>query len=334
MSDVSEHKEQASGQSVNSEADSQTPRPNKKLRNTDTSPLLSGEGVEPDPLIVIMNELRLVREEMREGREEMRLIREEVKESRKFSQEIKENVTKELEIMNTKIKCSMTEVANKMKKEVINEVKEELKKELKKQDSKFDNIHKKIEKQNGDILKTQRVVESLSNDIVKQNEKLIKMQKEAIDKDARARQLNLMFYGIKETEKEDTVTTIKNFIKNDMKIQESINLSTCKRVGPPRSKDVVGSKHNSPRPIVATFVDFKQKESVKKESYNLKSPYGCSQDLPLVVRRARQSLNAEFKILKDQKKNVTIMYPARIVDLSTHETLREADISKFFETDK
>ena len=130
------------------------------------------------------------------------------------------------------------------------------------------------------------------------------------------------------------MSTVKNFIKNDLKIPESINLSSCKRVGPPRSKDVVGKKVNSPRPIVATFVDLKQKDNVKKESSNLKSPYGCSQDLPVAVRRARQSLNAEFKVLRDQKKNVTIMYPARIVDLSTHETLREADISNFIEKDK
>ena len=183
-------------------------------------------------------------------------------------------------------------------------------------------------------MKTQSVVESLAKDIEKHNEKFKRMQKQAIDKDARDRQLNLMFYGITEAEKEDTMLTIKNFIKNDLDIKESVNLSNCKRVGPPRKKGEIGSKRNAPRPIVATFVDYKEKENVKKQSSNLKLPYGCSQDLPLAVRKARRSLSAEFKVLKDQKKNVAIMYPARLVDMSTHETLKEADISNFIEKDK
>ena len=160
------------------------------------------------------------------------------------------------------------------------------------------------------------------------------MQKQAIDRDARDRQRNLIFYGINETEKEDTVLTVKNFIKNELKISESVSLGTCKRVGAPKKKDEVGRKTNSPRPIVATFNDLKEKENVKMKSSSLKTPYGCSQDLPLPVRKARKSLSAEFKILRDQKKNVAIMYPARIVDMTTHETLREADISNFIEKEK
>ena len=82
------------------------------------------------------------------------------------------------------------------------------------------------------------------------------------------------------------------------------------------------------------FTDKSDKETVKKESKNLKPPFGCSLDLPQEVRRARQSLSSAFKSFQDDKKDVAMLYPARIVDMSTYKTLKEADIADFLSSEK
>ena len=123
---MADSKSDAAGLSGLSGRDGKTPKPDKKRPNIVVSPcspsLDDGESKAPDPMIVIMEELRLVREEMREireevgeSRQEMREIREEISESRSF----RIHVTDELKNMKSQIKESMTEVTNKMKKESV-----------------------------------------------------------------------------------------------------------------------------------------------------------------------------------------------------------------------
>ena len=143
-----------------------------------------------------------------------------------------------------------------------------------------------------------------------------------------------MFYGVKEDAGEDTKNKISNFIKKEIKLDKNFVFESCKRVGPPRKKTDIGRKASSPRPILVKFKDIEDKILVKKESQILKPPFGCSNDLPNAVRRAISTLSREFDTLKEQKKNITIMYPARIVDLDTRETLTEVDVTQFLEDDR
>ena len=125
-----------------------------------------------------------------------------------------------------------------------------------------------------------------------------------------------------------------NRTEKEMKIEKDISFESFRRIGPPKKKNIIGSKTLNSRPVVVTFKDNAEKEMVKRESSKLKTPLGCSLDLPQPVKRARQSLNEDFKRFKEEKKQVAMMYPARIVDLSTRETLKEADVTMFLEKEK
>ena len=287
--------------------DDKTPKPDKKRPNIAVSPcspsIEDGDGKlsDPDPMIVIMEELRLTREEVRQARKEMKENRKEASETKAF----RKYVTDELKNLKSNIKETMTELTNKMKIDVTQEIKDEIKKELKKQDSKIETISKKIDKNSTENVKIQAAVENINSKMEKQNEKIKKLQKQAIDKDARERQNNLMFYGVKEEDGEDTNNVITNFIKKEIKLDKKIVYESCRRVGPPKKKSDIGRKASSPRPILVKFKEKEDKTLIKKESKILKPPYGCSNDLPQAVRKARSSLTSEFNTLKDQKKDVT-----------------------------
>ena len=299
-----------------------TPKPGKKPRPRD-SPLLDGDETVSevaDPMVTLMSE-------MRQMREEIRLSRKESKENREF-------VVEELKKMDLKMQQSFTEAANKLKSEVVKLVKEELKKDFKRQDGRIDAVFKKIEKQTADISKAQEVVQNFNTDIEKQNEQLKRLQKQSIDKDASERQSNLLFFGLKENDNEDIKKSVSSFIKKELKLDKDFDFVSCRRIGAPKKPNVIGSKSNSPRPILVQFKDKSDKETVKSESKILKPPFGCSLDLPIEVRRARNSLSSDFKSFKDAKKNVAMFYPARIVDMTTYETLKEADITDFISKEK
>ena len=312
---------------------SQTPKPGKKPRPRD-SPLLDGdESVSEvaDPMVTLMSEMRVMREEIRLSRKESAenrdFVTEELKRNREF-------VTEELKKMDSKIQKSLTEATDKLKSEVVKLVKEELKKDFKKQDGRIDAVFKKIDKQTADITKAQEVVENFNSDIEKQNDQLKRLQKQLIDKDARERQKNLLFFGVQENHQEDLKKCVSSFIKKELKLDKDFSFESCRRIGAPRKPNHIGSKTNSPRPILVQFTDKSDKETVKKESKNLKPPFGCSLDLPQEVRRARQSLSSAFKSFQDDKKDVAMLYPARIVDMSTYKTLKEADIADFLSPEK
>ena len=76
---------------------------------------------------------------------------------------------------------------------------------------------------------------------------------------------------------------------------------------------MIGSKANGPRPIIASFCDFKQREVIRGKRFDLARPYGISEDLPKEIRNARKSLDGEIKELRNQNKKVRILFPCRLL---------------------
>ena len=102
------------------------------------------------------------------------------------------------------------------------------------------------------------------------------------------RRENLRFYGIKEdqAEEEDTLQLLRNFLEEKLDMPpSSIEFQRVHRVGRMRNEG------NKPRPILARFLRYPERERVFSKVTKLKgSEYGISTDLPreIVARRKAQ----------------------------------------------
>lgn len=150
-----------------------------------------------------------------------------------------------------------------------------------------------------------------------------------VDLEARSRRNNLIFYGIPETEEENCEDKLIQFLKEKLKVEISPTaVQRAHRLGKPRSRNNIGNLAFTPRPMIVLFSDFKQKEMIRKQRFELQRPFGISEDLPIEIRRARKSLENVIKDLKSQGKKVAIIYPCRLlingqIDKTTHVDIAE-----------
>ncbi len=122
-------------------------------------------------------------------------------------------------------------------------------------------------------------VKSLTENMTHLSEENKKIKETVIDLQARSMRDNLVFSGIPESAEEDPEATVKNFIKTYLKLPEDTVENICfervhrmgaKKPGAPR-----------PRPIVAKFGYFKQKEQVKSRGRELKgTDFGVNDQFP------------------------------------------------------
>ncbi|KAL4000651.1 galactose-3-O-sulfotransferase 4 [Sarotherodon galilaeus] len=111
-------------------------------------------------------------------------------------------------------------------------------------------------------------VKCLTDNVTQLNRENKKIKETVIDLQARGMRDNLVFSGIPEAAGEDAETRVKSFIKTHLKLPEdtvkNIVFDRVHRLGPMRAAA------GRPRPIVAKFSHFKQKEHVKSRSRELK----------------------------------------------------------------
>ncbi|XP_025757494.1 uncharacterized protein LOC112843288 [Oreochromis niloticus] len=95
-------------------------------------------------------------------------------------------------------------------------------------------------------------VKCLTDNVTQLNRENKKIKETIIDLQARGMRDNLVFSSIPEAAGEDVETTVKSFIKTHLKLPEDT------------VKNIVFDRVHRPRPIVARFGHFKQKEQVKR----------------------------------------------------------------------
>ncbi len=132
-------------------------------------------------------------------------------------------------------------------------------------------------------------VKSLTENMTHLSEENKKIKENVIDLQARSMRDNLVFSGIPESAEEDPEATVKNFIKTYLKLPEDTVENICfervhrmgaKKPGAPR-----------PRPIVAKFGYFKQKEQVKSRGRELKgTDFGVNDQFPKEILERRKIL--------------------------------------------
>lgn len=125
-----------------------------------------------------------------------------------------------------------------------------------------------------------------------------------VDLQCRSMRENLIFTGIDEpdfvpNEPEDTENTLRNFLQHEMNISERIAFHRVHRIGK------FERENDTPRPIVAKFERFKDREFVRTTTpKTLKgTPYGVREQFPKVVEDQRKLLYPEMKRARANEQN-------------------------------
>ena len=125
---------------------------------------------------------------------------------------------------------------------------------------------------------------------------------------------NLLFSNIPEAEKgvqEDTEKTVKEFLHNKMKVaKDAVDKMVLERV------HRVGAKQDGRcRKIVAKFLEFKDREFVRKQWKSLEgTPFYISEQFPREVIEKRQKLVPKMKQARKDGKRAWIAYDTLYID--------------------
>lgn len=165
------------------------------------------------------------------------------------------------------------------------------------------------EKQSDDFKKSQAEVKKMQNFCKELEDSIyvLKTDKEQlktklVDLESRSMRENLLFYGIQENVAEDCETLIKTFCSEKLNIDASTMIfDRVHRIG--------GNSARKPRPIVAKFHYYQERERVRKKGYDCSDQLkvngqGIGIQRPKAVREARKKLYAVMKREQAVGKNV------------------------------
>lgn len=164
--------------------------------------------------------------------------------------------------------------------------------------------HNKV--QDKAIEELKKGVKDLTRDANSEKERVIKLE-------SHSRRNNLNFFNIRE-EKEDsfakTEAILRKFLTKELKAEdaEEISIERAHRIGKPR----VDGK---PRPIIAKFSFFKDKDYVLSLGSNLAgTKFGVAPDFPKEVVDIRKSLVPHLKAAKKSGRQAKLVYDKLYID--------------------
>ena len=139
-------------------------------------------------------------------------------------------------------------------------------------------------------------------------------QKNAIvDLKARSMRDNLIFYNIKESARENTTKIIHDLLEEKFNIEdasECVKIDRSHRIGKPRM-----GQTTKPRPIVAKFNYFQDKEYILRNARKLKGTnIGVSEQFPEEIIEIRKKLYPELKKARDEGKKAKLAYNKLIIE--------------------
>ncbi|CAB4004850.1 Hypothetical predicted protein, partial [Paramuricea clavata] len=153
-------------------------------------------------------------------------------------------------------------------------------------------IKKEFEENKEVILEVQTKIQNLE-------ETNRKIQDNITDLKARSMRDNLLFFNISEDENENTSETIYDILENKMGIEDAKNrvkIDRSHRLGKPTHPSI---RRTKPRPIVAKFNFFQDREFIRKYARKLKGTrIGISEQFPEEIEAIRRTLYPEMKKAK------------------------------------
>lgn len=122
---------------------------------------------------------------------------------------------------------------------------------------------------------------------------------------------NLIFHGIAETNNENCEVRLKEFIAKKLDIRHTGEFHRVHRMG--------RSVHGKRRPIIAKFVQFKERELVWKAAFTLlkgeqNRNYGINEQFPREINEKRKLLYPYYKSAKRQQKRAQLIQDKLYID--------------------
>lgn len=144
-----------------------------------------------------------------------------------------------------------------------------------------------------------------------------KLLKESIlDIQCRSMRDNLVFSGLPEQTQDNPEQAIKDFMHSTLKIpKETVNNITFQRVHRLGSNNNKNFDTKRPRPIVAKFEHYKQKELVKSKGKELRgTTFGLNDQFPRVIQDRRRILIPIMKQFRQNGRKAVITVDRLYVD--------------------
>jgi hypothetical protein len=122
----------------------------------------------------------------------------------------------------------------------------------------------------------------------------------------------LIFYNVEEKEGESTTALIHEILEKRLDIE---NASTKVIIDRSHRMGRKLSASSKPRPIVAKFNRYQQREDVRVNAHKLKgTKIGISEQFPEEIAKVRKSLYPELKKAKAQGKKAKLIRDKLIID--------------------
>ena len=121
----------------------------------------------------------------------------------------------------------------------------------------YTDLESKVRINGTKIADLSKLVSTASND--KLLTEICALREKVVDVQARSMRDNLVFCGIQEDGEEDTRHKLGEFLKNELKIDSTIDFDRVHRIGGPRAR--------KPRPIVAKFSHYKDRDVVRRAAF-------------------------------------------------------------------
>ena len=158
----------------------------------------------------------------------------------------------------------------------------------------YDAVKGELEHQYKEIRRLQDLNKTMSDQISDLGESKIKDQE-------RSMKQNLMFFGLPESDNENTEQVLHDFMKTKLpSIKDNLPLRF-------ERAHRFGSKKSQPRPIVCRFSFFKDRELVRNSSKDLRhSNFSIKEQLPREVVNRRKILHKKFQEARQQNRHATL----------------------------
>ena len=166
-------------------------------------------------------------------------------------------------------------------------------------------MESEMREQKEEARKLREEVRELRKDKEEWEKRYVVLHERVIDQEARSRRNNLLFHGLPEGgQEEDCTSVIQNFIRHKLRLDINVDIERAHRLGAKKSDQ------GKPRPIIAKFLRFQQREKVRGARTTLPKGLGISEDHPQEIRDARQQL---VPLMRGEGKEAWIVYPARLI---------------------
>ena len=171
------------------------------------------------------------------------------------------------------------------------------------------------------VTSLEKRIDGLEETNKQQSETIAELQEKLSNIENYSRRSNLIFEGFPESPNEDLQAKLGSFIKNALKVSGNIEFSRIHRIGKP--PHLVSYTSNKPRPIIARFHFYPDRDRIWKASWSLKhSTYRVNEDFSETVKENRRVLLPVFKAAKQERtvRKCSLRADKLVIDVKTFTT--------------